>query len=356
MYNILVVDDREVFCRSIIRMPFFQEHEDKFRITHSARNGIEALQYLKSSAVDVTLTDIRMPLMGGIELLKAIQKNHLCRCTILLSEYAEFSYAKEGIINGAFDYLVKPIDNEKIQDTFSRVFEYLQQENKSERTCLDEIDKLAECVIRGSRAELEFAIHEVTDCILQNEDLKKAAAAMVEMTLHKIQAGINVDFPYAALYLPIKRLCALPPWIAGPDDCILVLTQIAAFLHQELKKFQLDSRHPLVQNVWYYTLSHIEESCKLQNVAERFYVNKNYLSTLFKKETGIYYKDFVSEFKIERAKILLTYSNLKIYNIAENLHFNDPEYFSKIFKLQVGLSPSEFSYQTYIEAQIKAQK
>ena len=44
---------------------------------------------------------------------------------ILFSEFAEFSYAKEGIINGAFDYLVKPVDEEALMNTFHRVRQYL---------------------------------------------------------------------------------------------------------------------------------------------------------------------------------------------------------------------------------------
>ena len=86
MYNLLIVDDKDIFLRMICRMEYFKLNQDKFRIKYLARNGLEALEFLNTGEPDIVLTDIRMPLMNGIELLKKINKNKLCRCTILLSE------------------------------------------------------------------------------------------------------------------------------------------------------------------------------------------------------------------------------------------------------------------------------
>ena len=102
MYTLLVVDDKEIFHRMIARTSYFKTNRDKFHIK-SARNGLEALELLQGSEIDIVLTDICMPFMSGIELLREINKRKLCKCTILLSAYSDFSYAKEGIITGAFD-------------------------------------------------------------------------------------------------------------------------------------------------------------------------------------------------------------------------------------------------------------
>ena len=352
MYKLLIVDDKEIFCRAIMRLPYFQEGNPKFSIAHTAKNGVEALEYLRGAPVDVTLTDIRMPLMDGIELLKNIQKEHLCRCTVLISEYAEFSYAKEGIINGAFDYLVKPVDNATIQSTFDRIFDALQQESASGIMESKELDALLRCILGRSEDSLSSVLEAAVSYIRQHSARGREAVICVEQALRRIQAGVGEAYPYAWLYLPLKQLCTLPPDIPGADEATGFLARTAVILHGELKKFVLSSQHPLVRDVWNYTLLHIEKSCRLQALAERFYVNKNYLSTLFKKESGIYYKDFVSRFKIERAKLLLAYSGLKVYNIAEVLCFSDAEYFGRVFKAQVGLPPSEFSYDAYLDAQL----
>ena len=353
MYNILLVDDKEIFCRSILRLPFFQIPECKWRIIHTARNGVEALEYLSSEKIDVTLTDIRMPMMNGIELLKAIQKDHLCRCTILVSGYADFSYAKEGIINGAFDYLVKPVDEEKIRSTFARAEEYLQSTGSVSPVQRHEAAKLSRCVIQGNAREVETQFFHCMRRIGANFDSPRELDELGERLLNLIQGEITVEYPYAGEYIPLSLLCTLAPpeagGGAGEKDGELQLRRNLGCLQRELQKFRLPSQHPLVRNIWCYTLTHIEQDCKLQTLAERFYVNKNYLSTMFRRETGIYYKDFVSQFRIERAKLLLLSTDLKVCDIAERMNFSDPEYFSRVFKNQVGISPSKYTFDDYLD-------
>lgn len=106
MYNVLLVDDKEAYRRGIQRMPFFRNTGSDFQILQTARNGKEALECLHENHIDLVLTDIRIPIMDGLSLLKEIHQNTLCGCTVLLSEYRDFTYAREGIVYGAFDYLV----------------------------------------------------------------------------------------------------------------------------------------------------------------------------------------------------------------------------------------------------------
>jgi two-component system response regulator YesN len=147
MYNVLIIDDKEVFRRKIKRMNYFQMNQDKFRIQYEAQNGVEALEIIKNNKVDVIVTDIRMPLVDGIELLKIINTEKLCKCVILLSEYASFDYAKEGILNGAFDYVLKPIDDNKIKETFQRAYNHLTTVNGNIKIELKYINILVDSIL-----------------------------------------------------------------------------------------------------------------------------------------------------------------------------------------------------------------
>lgn len=83
----------------------------------------------------------------------------------------------------------------------------------------------------------------------------------------------------------------------------------------------------------------------LQNTAAVFSISSNYLSQLFKKHTEIGFNEYIAQRKIEEAKKLLKQGDLKIYEIADRLGFENAFYFSRVFKKVAGVSPSEFLKQ-----------
>lgn len=91
-----------------------------------------------------------------------------------------------------------------------------------------------------------------------------------------------------------------------------------------------------------YVTSHYREDCSLQTVAAHVHVTPNYLSNLFKKETGTGLTHYVSQLRIEEAKILLQRSRLRMTEIAERVGFDNSSYFTVVFKQMTGESPREF--------------
>lgn len=95
----------------------------------------------------------------------------------------------------------------------------------------------------------------------------------------------------------------------------------------------------LIREICLFCIEHLEEEINLGRIAETFYLTKNYVGDLFKQETGITIGKYLTFLKIERAKRLLEEGNLKNYEIAHFLGFNDPEYFGKLFKKYTGITP-----------------
>ncbi|GHT80799.1 hypothetical protein FACS1894130_12410 [Spirochaetia bacterium] len=75
-----------------------------------AYDGREAATILDRNEIDVVFTDITMPLMDGIALLKYTACNHKHIIIVLLTGYAEFEYAKSAVTYNAYEYLLKPLD------------------------------------------------------------------------------------------------------------------------------------------------------------------------------------------------------------------------------------------------------
>lgn len=91
-----------------------------------------------------------------------------------------------------------------------------------------------------------------------------------------------------------------------------------------------------------YIKDHLQERLSLNQVAEVFEISPNYLSSLFKKYNDIGFSEYISQMKISKAKLLMEDYNMKIYEVADQLGFDNAFYFSKVFKKIEGCSPSEY--------------
>lgn len=128
MYQVLLVEDDAAMRFIYGKMKAWTECG--FQLAQQAANGKEALEILKTQKFDLIFTDVRMPFMSGHELLREIRQNGDHTKVIFSSSYDEFEYARQGLILGAFDYILKPVDEKKLTDVLMRVKESLVMEEK----------------------------------------------------------------------------------------------------------------------------------------------------------------------------------------------------------------------------------
>lgn len=102
----------------------------------------------------------------------------------------------------------------------------------------------------------------------------------------------------------------------------------------------------LIQRTITYIDADISGDLRLKALAEAQGVNASYLSTLFKKETGETITDHVNKKRMERAAHLLQSTKLQIQSVAQHCGISDVNYFSKLFKKHLGLTPREFRSTT----------
>ncbi|OUS75861.1 hypothetical protein B1748_15655 [Paenibacillus sp. MY03] len=108
----------------------------------------------------------------------------------------------------------------------------------------------------------------------------------------------------------------------------------------------LDERqNNVVYRAEQYIQEHYREACSLQSAAAHVHVSPNYLSNLFKKETGVSFTHYVSQLRVEKAKALLQSTKMRMTEIAEEAGFDNSSYFTVVFKQATGQSPREFRKQ-----------
>lgn len=124
-YKLLLVDDEPLIRDGIAR--FIAKHPMGYTVVGEAKSGKEALEMLTELLPDVIITDICMPMLGGIELIEQAQTINPDLKVIIISGYDDFEYAQKALRLGVFDYILKPIVAEKLIDALGRVREELDQ-------------------------------------------------------------------------------------------------------------------------------------------------------------------------------------------------------------------------------------
>jgi len=116
MTNILIVDDEETL-RSLLKSELEQYN---FNID-TAESGEIALQKLRDKRVEITILDIRMPGIDGLEVLKIIKKENLSDKVIMLTGVDELKIARDSLLMGANDFLTKPYEIKTLLACIKRV-------------------------------------------------------------------------------------------------------------------------------------------------------------------------------------------------------------------------------------------
>ncbi|MCD8354653.1 MAG: response regulator, partial [Clostridiales bacterium] len=135
-YSILLVDDEEDVLRVILRKLDWENLG--FSIVGYAKNGREALELAEDLQPDVVMTDIKMPYMDGLEMGRRIKEICPQVKIVIFSGFDRFEYAQEAIKLEVEEYILKPIDADKLRSVFLRLREKLDRERAEKR----DIDKL----------------------------------------------------------------------------------------------------------------------------------------------------------------------------------------------------------------------
>ena len=124
MYRILIVDDEKIE-RNGIKMLLNQLTYD-FEISE-ASNGQLALEMLKKNDYDILFTDIKMPFMDGMELIRNVVDMKKNMKYVIFSGCNEFDYAKQAVKLGVSDYILKPVNPMEFEDTISKIVGELEE-------------------------------------------------------------------------------------------------------------------------------------------------------------------------------------------------------------------------------------
>jgi two-component system response regulator YesN len=457
MIKVMVVDDDKLVRKGLISAMPWQDFD--MIVVGEASNGEKALELLETHSVDLLLTDLAMPVMSGIELIKHVRKRFPHIYIVVLTLHQDFEYIQEVLRLGVIDYIAKvQLEKERFEEVLARIHN---------RIALESIKgtNLNENYVNDQAYALLSLNHLHSDTWVEEWN-KSSGQAMVEVdlnlwlwlknedhvkdtSLEKLTQKIKVKLGWSVIllnglhgrtpkdvhnrlreyrereffydYEPDSGVKAISLWalnsdVKGRDEESLkqVREQWSAhhWIYQDnlfeshiddLKELRL-SQPKLIGllfslidkwNLFLYSMSsvkiqiedtfdswhHVEawlkntrviirnamdkpafspevmeciikaayiahEEMNLQitaaSIAKRVNMSRSYFSQCFKEITGINFSDHLRRIRLEKAKEYLLFTNKTILWIAEHVGYLDEKYFSRTFREQTGMLPSEY--------------
>lgn len=363
MFRVLLVDDMEISRRQVRRLDLWNGATN-FSIAAEAQNGQEALNLLRQEHFDLLITDIKMPKIDGIELLRETAEKGLCPCVVLLSDYEDFSFAKQGILHGAFDYLGKPPEHDTMLDMLNRVEQFLIKKKKEDELVKSLAEKLEEKIegafpsaelellieaVKEKQPDIAAAVNRLTGSIaaLFGNDVIKTGAAL-KKSMSELVRQLKTHFTWMCDFIDCNKYKGLD-YIAMDD----IQSSFEAFgsavedISGEIGRLEYGaSGNQIEYRICRYVLENVDNEISIEGIGRVLYMNRKYISEVFRQKTGELLIDYITRVKMTRAARLLSQGGKKTYEIALQLGYRDTEYFSRLFKKHMGVNPSYYRNRT----------
>ena len=164
--RVLVVDDEQLILKIISDILTKEGYE-----VIIANNCEKAADYLRSSSFNVVLSDIKMPVKSGIDLLGEIKNQDPNLPVILMTGFASLETAVEAVQNGAFDYLIKPLDYGKLKNVIEHAADRyeLYRENTRLLRDLKELNSNLELKVKERNRQLENTLNSTNESIITTD-------------------------------------------------------------------------------------------------------------------------------------------------------------------------------------------
>ncbi len=355
-FQLLIVEDDQ-FQRELLAK-LIHNANNNFAIRYQAEDGQTALKLLSSHSFDAVFTDILMPGLNGLQLLQQLKQRDPELEVILISAYSDFEYARQGIILGAFDYLVKPLDRQKLAAILDRLQNQLEQKSATRQlqndllklfddnyrvVCSEQDEVFLSFLLKSNLTEgLRFAtdIFEQLGRFYRDEPYK--IGIILENLIKKLIAEITAKYPWLEnrqgfqLKAVNYRFCNDPAVLRAQFKSDLAA--IATF------ETRLHLNHPetIIRQICELVFRHPNGRTTLEATAKQLNFNPDYLGKLFKAKTGESFNDYVTKIKMEQAKSLLRSGKYKNYEIRSILGYKDNDYFCRLFKAYSGRTLTDY--------------
>ncbi|WP_062048901.1 response regulator [Bacillus sp. JCM 19034] len=352
MLRVLLVDDERSAIQMIKRLGRWDELG--LQVVGEASNGQEAVNFIQKEQPDIVITDMNMPGVDGVQLLRFLHEKHPHVASVVLSGYDQFSYLQEAIRSNVVEYLLKPVDPDDLHAALGRCIQRLDEERikKIDHVQLINIQLLPLLNQFKVRIHHSFQERDQYELIRSFNQLCKEINKTCKPIDSSTKLKLYNEFLFIAedqIYrnnLNVSQVVHDKLSMFNPqmslEDLFNEFIKVYQHLFENNQKIKgLTGKFKLDEVKEYIDVNYSHAACSLGQLSQQFYVSKEYLSKAFKKEFGINVTEYIMQLRMEKAKQLIVDEKVKIKNVAEMVGYEDISYFYRVFKKYHGITPGQ---------------
>ncbi|NOU98909.1 response regulator transcription factor [Paenibacillus planticolens] len=189
MLRVIIVEDEEIIRKGLVHGIDWQSMH--CTVVGDTDDGQKGLQLIQQHRPDLVITDIRMPIMNGIDMLEKAVRIYAFH-SIILTSYTEFEYAKQAISLKVFEYLVKPVDEIKLAEIIGNI------KNIRQGRVYHDINNITKTIGDTQQMDVDgFLIGEYNQNYYVSETIKKIKSEYhKKLTIEAIADGLGVSPSY----------------------------------------------------------------------------------------------------------------------------------------------------------------
>lgn len=342
--KILLVDDDHIVLKSLKALIPWQDLgvDEVFE----AKNGEAAFAVAREIKPDIILTDIKMPVMDGLELARKISAEMDDVHIIILSAHEDFAYAKQAMRFGVKSYILKPLDREKISQLCEEV-RNLVEIKRNKRNTLKRInsDKLESSTVEALKKSDMAYVSRIFEKDLHDGNITISEVSGICLKF------INILFSYFRLVGITNK-----PLNKSRDDIFegfyrlklrneminytyQLYLDVLQFMEQK-KDMHSEAIMECVKKLIYENYYNCD--LNVTYIAEKLNLSQSYLSFLSRQHMGVNISSYITQVRMEKAREFLKDPVIPVSEVAARAGYSDSNYFAKAFRKIVGKSPSEY--------------
>lgn len=355
MNKVLIIDD-EPWAREVVKALGDWERLG-LKVVGEAEDGREGLRLMKEIGPDIVLTDMRMPGVDGIELLKQINIQFPLLKIIVMSGYDDFMYLKQAIRSRAVEYLLKPVDPDELNAALEKCIHELNAQKQIVNTSWDSPLVLPNTVSMDRYITLRQRVF-ASLFELSKPAVLQALGKLEEYLVATFPRGldsamlvkIGADFLHILEQFMLENEAGFEVQHSSDDGYRSEIAVSGMLAHIQTNYIEAIDRievlrksksRLVISEVKNYMDKHFLEPITLETIANKFYVSKEHLSRVFKTTTGENLTEYIIGKRMERAKELLLQPHISIKEAALMTGYTELTYFHRVFKKHFDMTPGE---------------
>ncbi len=394
--NILLVDDDRFVIAALKQN--MDWHSLGITTVFTAYDIKTAQDILSKNTVDLLLSDIDMPHGSGLDLLGILREQGNSIPAIFLTNYADFSYAKRALELRSFHYFLKPIDYEELTKIIRQALMEASDNEPETSGTLSKLwyDYLIDRRITSKALISDLSRHKLfagnippyLACLIQfeegKEDLDRGKVAVRTRLI--MESLFGSSFSSKGVLLPYQSedyilFSLIPADEASRENqnlraliselyyalCEEFGISLRLFVSSEkrieeipevcesllnMRSMPFGSNNPVtyidetsVTTLLQYVDAHFTEDISRELLSEQFYFAPDYITKIFRKETGMSFKNYIIEKRLDLARKLLIKTGDSVRDISLKVGYDNYSYFTRLFKKSFGITPVEYREQ-----------